>query len=91
MQTDEFMNAVCPLMGGMAGPWYFDKATSERGRELGLRTMHFYFLGRGGVLGDVEAPVVASAFGYFKPALVERMWGETRAIAEPRATARAYL
>jgi hypothetical protein len=85
------MNTACPLMGGMAGPWYFAKATSERGRELGLRTMHFYFLGRGGVLGDVEAPVVASAFGYFKPAHVERMWGEARAIAEPRATGRAYL
>ena len=91
MRTDEFMDAACPLMAGMAAPWYFAKATSARGRDLGLRTMHFYFLGRGGVLGDVEAPVVASAFGYFKPAHVERMWDEARAIAEPRATARAYL
>ena len=75
----------------MAPAWYFAPATTERGQALGLDPFHFYFLGRGGVLGDVEAPVVASAFGYFEPATVERMWGESRAIADPRETGRAYM
>jgi hypothetical protein len=91
MQTDEFMNSACSAMAGMAPAWYFAPATSERGQALGLDAFHFYFLGRGGVLGDVEAPVVASAFGYFEPATVERMWGEARAIADPRETGRLYM
>lgn len=91
MQTDEFINTACSAMAAMAPVWYFAPATNERGAALGLDGFHFYFLGRGGVLGDVEARVVASAFGYFKPKLVERMWGEARAIADPRETGRAYM
>lgn len=70
---------------------YFVAPTVERGKELGLDGFRFYFLGRGGVLGDVEAPVVASAFGYFEPSLVETMWDSARAILPPRDAARAYL
>jgi hypothetical protein len=91
MQIDEFINAACPLMAEMAPPWYFAASTKERGRALGLDTLHFYFLGRGGVLGDVEAPVVTSAFGYFKAAIIDQFWGEGRAVAEPRQAGRAYM
>jgi predicted NAD-dependent protein-ADP-ribosyltransferase YbiA (DUF1768 family) len=43
------------------------------------------------VLGDVEAPVVASAFGYFEPGLVRRIWDSGRQIVAPREAARAHL
>lgn len=91
MQTDEFMQAACPAIGGMAPAWYFAPATTERGLALGLDPFHFYFLGRGGVLGDVEPAVITSAFGYFKPAVVERMWNEARQIAGARETGRLYM
>lgn len=73
--------------------YYFDPATVERGKEVGLDGFRFYFLGRGGVLGDVEAGVVQAAFGYFHPALLARMWDTARERfdASPREAARLYL
>jgi hypothetical protein len=91
MQTDEFMHAACPAIAGMAPAWSFAPATTDRGLSLGLDPFHFYFLGRGGVLGDVEPAVITSAFGYFKPAVVERMWNEARQLAGARETGRVYL
>jgi hypothetical protein len=49
--------------------------------------MQWYFVGRGGVLGDVEAPVVQSAFGYFAPAVVAKMWNGAREKIAPRDAA----
>lgn len=34
----------------------------------------YYVVGRGGVLGDVDSTVVASAFGFFAPSLVKSLW-----------------
>jgi hypothetical protein len=70
---------------------YFDPATLEVGKANNLDGFRFYFLGRGGVLGDVEPAVVASAFGYFNPALVEKMWGTAKERVDPREAARLYL
>jgi hypothetical protein len=36
----------------------------------------FYFAGRGGMLGDVDANVVCSAFGWFQPTMVKRLFDE---------------
>ena len=41
----------------------------------------FYFAGRGGMLGDVSAEVVHSAFGWFEPDAVKAMFGEGIAVA----------
>jgi hypothetical protein len=62
-----------------------------RGKELGLDGFRFYALGRGGVLGDVEADVVASAFGYFEPGLVAKIWNSARVVMSPREAALAHL
>lgn len=82
---------VAPLLGKAGAAFYFTPETVARGKELGLDGFRFYFLGRGGVLGDVEAPVIASAFGYFEPALLARMWNTARAVVAPRTAAREHL
>ncbi|HLN18288.1 MAG TPA: hypothetical protein VK277_16225 [Acidimicrobiales bacterium] len=89
--TDELVATACPAINDMGWAFYFVPETLERGKEFGLDGLRFYFLGRGGVLGDVEAPVVASALGYFKPSLVEKMWNTAREKVDPREAARAYL
>ena len=43
------------------------RSRPERGAAFGLDFGEFYGLGRGGVLGDVDADVVASAFVFFNP------------------------
>lgn len=54
--------------------FYFAPETLEKGKEAGLDGFRLYFLGRGGVMGDVNAKVVQSAFGYFNPELLTSMW-----------------
>ena len=70
---------------------YFDPDTVATGKEHGLDGFRFYFLGRGGVLGDVEAEVVTSAFGYWNPALITKMWTTAKERMAPREAARLYL
>jgi len=41
----------------------------------------FYFAGRGGMLGDVGAEVVVSAFGWFAPGAVQAMYNEGIGVA----------
>lgn len=89
--ADDLLAAACPLIGKLGAAFYFTPETLARGRELGLGGLRFYFLGRGGVLGDVEAPVVASAFGYFEPGMVAHLWDTAKAVLAPREAARVYL
>lgn len=78
-------------IGTIGAAHYFDPATLEVGKAHNLDGFRFYFLGRGGVLGDVEPSVVASAFGYFNPALVEKMWNTAKERVAPRDAARLHL
>lgn len=47
----------------------------------------FYFAGRGGMLGDVGADVVRSAFGWFEAGAVKAMYEEGSAVAGAKAAA----
>jgi hypothetical protein len=89
--TRDFI-AQTSAIGDLGGaPWYFAPQTLAAGKEHNLDGFRFYVLGRGGVLGDVEAEVVASAFGYFNPALVEKLWNTAKERMAPRDAARLYL
>ncbi len=76
--TREFIAAAAGPIGVLGASHYFAPGTVAIGKERGIDGFRFYFLGRGGVLGDVESEVVASAFGYFHPALVEKMWNSAK-------------
>ncbi len=89
--TDDLIAAAAPKLGALGGAFYFDPKTLAVGKEHGLDGFRFYFLGRGGVMGDVEAPVVVSAFGYFNPGLVDKMWTTARQKVSPRDAATLYL
>ena len=91
MTPEELVARACPKIGALGSAFYFVPETVAAGAALGLDVFQFYFLGRGGVLGDVEPRVVASAFGYFEPSLVETMWNAARAKAAPREAGRAHL
>jgi len=91
MDTQKLVGEACPMISDYGWTYYFDPATVARGERLGLDTFAFYFIGRGGVLGDVEAAVVQSAFGYFNPAVVAMMWEAARAKVAPRTAGREYF
>jgi hypothetical protein len=92
MSVQELLNATSPIIGKAGAAFYFHPNTLARGKEIGLDGFRLYMLGRGGVLGDVEADVVASAFGYFHRALVARIWTTARErFPNPREAARIYF
>jgi hypothetical protein len=93
MTPEELVAQACPTIGTLGSAFYFAPETLARGKELGLDGFRFYFLGRGGVLGDVEPAVVQSAFGYFETALVAKIWTSARERAQgtPREIGRAYI
>ena len=91
MTPEELVQTVSPKIGALGSAFYFNPDTLAKGKELGLDGFRFYFLGRGGVLGDVEAPVVQSAFGYFHSDLVTKIWNSAREKMAPRDAARVYM
>ena len=91
MTSSELVRAACPVIGDTGWAHFFTPETGARGEELGLDVFGFYFLGRGGVLGDVEWPVVHSAFGYFNPDVVRDVWTADREKVSPRDAGRAYF
>jgi hypothetical protein len=91
MTPDELIDAVCPRIRDLGWAYYFVDETGARAEELGLDFLSFYFIGRGGVLGDVEASVARAAFGYFEPGLFTTMWELGRSRIEPRVAAREHF
>jgi hypothetical protein len=91
MTIDELLAQVCRTIRDNGWAYYFVPETEARAKELGLDIFQFYVLGRGGVLGDVEPEVVASAFGYFNPTVIELMWNGARKVLDPRDAGRAHF
>lgn len=87
----DIVQQTSPVINDAGGRFYSDPDTLAVGKELGLGGFRFYFLGRGGVLGNVEPAVIVAAFGYFSPAVVETMWSSACQIMDPREAARAQL
>ena len=91
MDPREVMQATAGKIGDIGAAFYFAPETLQRGKDAGLDGFRFYFLGRGGVLGDVESGVIRAAFGYFEPGLVEKIWTSAKEIMPPREAARLYI
>jgi len=91
LTTEELVATVCPKIRDLGWAFFFAPETLAKGQELGLDGFRFYFIGRGGVLGDVEPLVVSSAFGYFNPTLIADMWTSAKEIVAPRVAARAFV
>lgn len=86
----DIVTTTSPQLNSAGAVPYFHPDTLAAGKEIGLDGFRFYVLGRGGVLGDVEPALVGSAFGYFAPGLVAKMWNSAKERVAPREAARAY-
>ncbi|MGI5327091.1 SCO6745 family protein [Actinomadura nitritigenes] len=87
----ETVRAADGIIHDVGAAWMLDPATPERGKQAGYgNPFAFYFAGRGGVLGDVDAGVVSAAMGWFPPQVVRLFWDEGVAVAGAREAARRY-
>ena len=90
MTNEELVAQACPLFNDTGWAYYFTPETVARGTELGLKGPQFYFVGRGGLLGDCDASVVAAAFGYFNPNVIRRAWESSMTVITPREAGLAH-
>ena len=67
MDPRETSTAIAAKTGDIGSAFYFHPDTLAKAKTLGLDGFRMYFLGRGGVLGDVEPDVVSSAFATSSP------------------------
>ena len=90
MDTTTLVGAVSPTINAAGTAFMFDAGTMAAGEPLGLDGLSMYVLGRGGVLGDVDADVVAASFAVFNPAAVRMMWDGARAKCGAAEATAAY-
>jgi hypothetical protein len=79
--------ATAPAVSSVGSHFMLHGGTYAKGAELGFQGLDFYACGRGGVLGDVDADVVAAAFGFFEPTQVRTLWDQGRAVLPPQEAA----
>ena len=91
MDLQHFIDKASALIAEVGDGYFFAPSTIAAGEAIDLDAFAFYGLGRAGVMGDVQPSVVSSAFGYFKPSVVEFLWNEGRARCEPEVAAAAHL
>lgn len=74
MTGEEVAKATAATVSGLAAGFMLDPVTYAAGNERGFAGLDFYFAGRGGVLGTVDADVVAAAMVFFHPDHVRTQW-----------------
>ncbi|MEE9415202.1 MAG: hypothetical protein V3V01_07950, partial [Acidimicrobiales bacterium] len=88
MNPTDFSRATDEAIGYLGGAFMVDDHTNAIGEEYGLDFAGFYGLGRGSVLGDTHPQVVAAAYPFIAPELVEAIWaGAIDKLAPHDATA----
>jgi hypothetical protein len=89
--TAESVRSLAAPVGDVGGRWMLDREVLGPCKKFGYPNRYaYYFAGRGGVLGDVDADVVWSALGFFEPSLVRKMWDAGVAVEGARAAAARY-
>lgn len=90
MTPDAAANAMASATSTVASHFMLDPATYQRGTTLGFDGIDFYFGGRGGVLGPVDADVICAAFGFFNPDRVRQSWEAALKVMPPEQAAHEF-
>jgi hypothetical protein len=92
LSAAETVRAADTIIHDVGSRWMLSRRTAERGVEHGFANpFAFYFAGRCGVMGDVDADVVSAALGWFEPGFVRAQWDEGIAVAGAREATRRYI
>jgi hypothetical protein len=84
----EIAAAVAEPIGRLGGAFMISREAKAYSTEVGLTGWTPYFRGRFGVLGDVDAHVVASAAGFFPVETVREAWEAGAGLSAATAAAR---
>lgn len=91
MTTLELTKATAKTLGDLGARYMLHPETAAIGTAAGYSNgWAWYFTGRGGVLGDVDADVVAASFGFFGAPMVRLMWEQGLPVEGARAAGHRY-
>ena len=90
MDAQAAAEATASAVSAVGRHFMLDGATYAKGAELGFAGLDFYAAGRGGVLGEVDADVVAAAFAFFEPGYVRSQVELGRKVMSADAAAAAW-
>jgi len=90
MLAEEAARCTAEAVVGLPSGFMLDGATYVEGARLGFEGADFYFAGRGGLLGDVDAAVVAAALVFFNPSTVAAAWDRSRSVMPRRRAVAAF-
>ena len=75
LSAQETVRALAQPIGDVGGKFMLHPETIAKCRDFGYPNgFAYYVVGRGGVLGDVDADLISAAFGPFAPSLIRVMW-----------------
>ena len=80
MTPEQCARAVAGPIGKFGGTWMMAPATFGPAIEAGFAGLDFYFRGRGGVRGEVDASVVVAAMGLLGPDVSATCWNDGRSV-----------
>ncbi len=78
-------------IGDLGGNWMMSDAEEQATTDAGMVDWQLYFLGRHGVLGDVDTDVILAAAFFFPPDHLRREWATARALMTPAEGLSRYL
>lgn len=78
-------------IGQLGGAWMQGPEEEQATTAAGLQGWELYFIGRHGVLGDVDPDVVTAAAYVFPPDKVREEWERARRVLAPMDAAESYL
>jgi hypothetical protein len=83
--------SLSPLINAAGATFMLHPESNDIGMARGFtHPFQFYTAGRGGVMGNVDADVVVSAFGFFAPGLVRKFWETGTEVMAPREAATLF-
>lgn len=91
MSAHDTARQLADPFGDLGGRFMLSGRTYQRGAELGFSGIDFYFCGRAGVLGDVDADVVAYELGFFEPGYLAAGWERGATAMSRNDAARAFM
>ena len=77
-----FAAACAPLIAALGGGFMISSQAKAFTKDHGLRGRQGYVLGRGSVLGDVDADVVTAAFGFWPADIIREAWDAARLVVD---------
>jgi hypothetical protein len=91
MSAAETARAIAGPINDVGGRFMLSGRTYAAGNELGFAGLDFYFCGRAGVLGAVDADTVVRELGFFDPVRVREQWTSGLTVMEPGDASRRFI